>query len=282
MSKDLSHIPKVEHDYGLSQWCQGTFTGIARNRPERTHTCDVGALMPGTIIFVHGVNSQGEWYKDAAGQFAEGLNGRLGRHDLEKLETDPIDKHRLKRKNNSNKNTRSPVIPFYWGYSVADEALFKVVEQRGGVAQVSNRDLEALKDKAHGVHKARDGDPDAGFVDAYGNYLEDEFAWGGGPFQNGTNNLLQFWEGGFRRHLLKGFVDLHEHSTLGRELFDCPERLYYVHAARRLALLIDTLRRDVVNEPINIVAHMQITLYRRAAQAANAAGFVWHPLRSVA
>src|SRR5450830_818505 len=95
MSDDLSHIPVVKHDYGLSQWCEGVCTGIDPDLAVRTHTFDVGALMPGTIIFVHGVNSEGEWYEDAAAQFAAGLKNRLGRLDLTPLYPDPSVTHRF-------------------------------------------------------------------------------------------------------------------------------------------------------------------------------------------
>ncbi|WP_211443024.1 T6SS effector phospholipase Tle3 domain-containing protein [Collimonas humicola] len=239
MSNDLSHIPVVKHDYGLSQWCEGKCTGIAQDIAVRTHTFDVGSLMPGTVIFVHGVNSQGEWYKDAAAQFAAGLKVRLGRTDLEELVPDPVDKHRFMRKKDGV-HYHSPVIPFYWGYSVAHENLYKVLID-------------------HDVHPARD-EPDSGFLDRFGNYLGDDFAWAGGPFQNGTNNLLQFWKGGFQRKILGGLVDLKDSGPLGRQLNDCPDRMYFVHAARRLAHLVDTIRTDVVNEPINIVAHSQGTM----------------------
>ena len=239
MSNDLSHIRVVKHDYGLSQWREGKCTGIAPNIPERTHTFDVGSLMPGTIIFVHGVNSQGEWYSDAAGQFCLGLNQRLGRTDLRSAAVSSLTK-RFKSKTEDGDKPHSPIIPFYWGYSVAHENLYKVMID-------------------HDVHPAREGQ-DSGFLDQFGNYLGEDFAWGGGPFQNGTNNLLQFWKGGFQRKILGGLVDLKHTGPLGRELNDCPDRMYFVHAARRLAHLIDTIRTDVVNEPINIVAHSQGTM----------------------
>jgi hypothetical protein len=38
--------------------------------------------MPGIIIFVHGVNSEGEWYEAAEQNILAGLNKRLGRSDL--------------------------------------------------------------------------------------------------------------------------------------------------------------------------------------------------------
>jgi hypothetical protein len=62
-----------------------------------------------------------------------------------------------------------PIIPFYWGYKL----------QPGD------------KDRYPGIY-----------------HNEEDKAWGGGPFQNGTNNLLSFWQGGLKRHLLDGLIDL--------------------------------------------------------------------------
>src|SRR5450830_1054251 len=66
--------------------------------------------------------------------------------------------------------------------------------------------------------------------------------WGGGPFQNGTNNLQQLWsDKGFLRHVLG--IDMQQLNTEAeRELNDAPPRSYFAHAAGRLARLIDTVR----------------------------------------
>ena len=84
MNDDL-HDPskRVKPNYGKAQWVEAKRTGIDPTIAERTHTFGVPPLMPGTIIFVHGVNSEGEWYSDAANQFCMGLNHRLGRTDLQ-------------------------------------------------------------------------------------------------------------------------------------------------------------------------------------------------------
>src|SRR5471030_1400429 len=37
--------------------------------------------LPGVVIFVHGVNSDGEWYKEAEQGLCDGLNDRLKRRD---------------------------------------------------------------------------------------------------------------------------------------------------------------------------------------------------------
>ena len=45
--------------------------------------------LPGLVIFVHGVNSEGEWYKNAEEALCHGLNQRLGLSGLD-------EKHKLK------------------------------------------------------------------------------------------------------------------------------------------------------------------------------------------
>lgn len=119
---DLSKLIPVKPDQGKAQWVEGKITGIAKDEATRTHLVGIPPLMPCTIIFVHGVNSEGEWYRDAAAQFAEGLKKRLGRDDLEGLEKekdDEVPSRRFKRvKNMSAGRYHSPILPFYWGYKV--------------------------------------------------------------------------------------------------------------------------------------------------------------------
>ncbi|MEJ8825790.1 hypothetical protein WKW80_27790, partial [Variovorax humicola] len=116
---DLGKLDPVAFDQGKGQWVEGKCTGIDRDNPVRTHTVGIPHLMPGTIIFVHDVNSESEWYRDAAEQFAHGLNFRLGRDDLQRLEkANPTDVRFLTH-NKSGNRTRSPIIPFYWGVHAA-------------------------------------------------------------------------------------------------------------------------------------------------------------------
>lgn len=240
MSNDLSFLTPVHPDQGKAQWVQGKVTGIDKTSPTRTHLIGVPDLMPGTVIFVHGVNSEGEWYSDAARQFCEGLNARLGRVDLKSSIVDQYTK-RFKDRTESGEKPRSPVIPFYWGYSVPPEKrLF-----------ITGTDINCKADGSMGA-----------FCDKYGNRLRKDGSWGGGPFQNGTGTLPPFWhEEGFRKKIIGGLIDVDKiNPIVGRHLLDCPDRLYYVHAARRLANLVKTIRQDLPNEPINIVAHSQGTM----------------------
>ena len=172
-------------------------------------------------------------YKDAADQFAVGLNTRLGRSDLQAF-PDADAKHRFPSKV-GGRRICSPVIPFYWGYAAARDEQRKIIDKNviGSATAIT---------------------------DQYGNPLEQDGSWGGGPFQNGTNDLLAIWrKEGFNPKI--GMIDVNwVNPILGRKLSPCPPRLYYAHAARRLAHLVATIRADFPNEPINIVAHSQGTM----------------------
>ncbi|HUD33022.1 MAG TPA: hypothetical protein VMR43_08400 [Variovorax sp.] len=129
----------------------------------------------------------------------------------------------------------SPIIPFYWGYKVPPKLRIKLVD-----------------------HERTTDRPDA-WADRFGNPLRLDGSWGGGPFQNGSHSLQQFWQGGFDKSIVGMDVN-HFNPIVGRKLNDGPPRTYYIHAARRLAHLVATLRSDFPDEPVNIVAHSQGTM----------------------
>lgn len=216
---EFSTLQPVKPNKVKAQWTQAIYVRTETNEIDhvKTHVMEVPHLMPGTIIFVHGVNSEGEWYDDAARQFCAGLNTRLGRKCLKSASLNAATK-RFGKKASDGADARSPIIPFYWGYKlmVGDEMRYPGI--------------------FHGADNA----------------------WGGGPFQNGINNLLQFWQGGFKRNLMGGLLDLERLNTdITRQLQDAPPRAYFIHAAKRLAYLLDTIRDDFPNEPLNVVAHSQ-------------------------
>lgn len=216
---EFSTLSPVQPNKAKAQWMQAKYvrTETCEIESVKTHLMEVPYLMPGTVIFVHGVNSDGEWYNEASRQLCAGLNTRLGRKCLKSASFNSATK-RFGKKASDGDDARSPVIPFYWGYKL----------QPG--------DEQRYPGIFHG--------PDN--------------AWGGGPFQNGTNNLLQFWQDGFKRHLMGGLLDLeHLNTDITRQLQDAPPRAYFVHAAKRLAYLMDTIRDDFPNEPLNVVAHSQ-------------------------
>ncbi|MBB6593793.1 DUF3274 domain-containing protein [Ralstonia solanacearum] len=209
--------------------------------------------LPCLVIFVHGVNSEGEWYNAAEQHICAGLNDRLERWgtQVELISSVPEDgdpmytydiKHPLKRtrphfeggQNAANSNylfAKSPVIRFYWGFKA----------RKGDYGRPSAHDY---RDDHH--PELRD----------YPVALDEDDAWGGGPFQNGTSGLWHM----FRKD--KGFtLDFqHVNPITDRYLTECPPRTYYVHAARRLAHLIATVRRNSPHETINIVSHSQGTM----------------------
>jgi hypothetical protein len=245
MSNDLSKLDPVKLDSGKATWLECRATGRVKSADEPTHGFGIPELMPATIIFVHGVNSEGEWYRDAAEQFAAGLNARLGRVDLKNLEADPDNSRRLLHED-KGRSVRSPIIPFYWGYRPKDSERRRLI---------SDPAKSAPNDDA----RHRDV-----WLDTYGNPLRKDGSWGGGPFQNGSGSLSACWlPEGFRTHVLGRSlnIDLNKlNPVLGRQLVDCPDRMYYVHAARRLAFLVKEIREGHAREPINIVSHSQGTM----------------------
>ncbi|WP_439896336.1 T6SS effector phospholipase Tle3 domain-containing protein, partial [Burkholderia ubonensis] len=74
--------------------------------------------MPCVVIFVHGVNSEGEWYKNAERGLVDGLNDRLGRTDLKRNDYSEDGRTILALQN-------SPVIHFYWGYRAPESETSK-------------------------------------------------------------------------------------------------------------------------------------------------------------
>uniref|UniRef100_UPI0005A93C67 T6SS effector phospholipase Tle3 domain-containing protein n=1 Tax=Paraburkholderia kururiensis TaxID=984307 RepID=UPI0005A93C67 len=135
--------------------------------------CRIPPHMPGVIIFVHGVNSTGEWYDAAEKALCQGLNERLKRSDL-KANTystadgdRPVPRH-IKKGDEGN----SPVIRFYWGYSAASGT-----ERNWRIPLRNPRGVDAWAPEC-----TSDGLTGKG-----------PWYWGGGPFQNGTNNLQQVW-----------------------------------------------------------------------------------------
>ncbi|MEF7617472.1 hypothetical protein V4F39_26420, partial [Aquincola sp. MAHUQ-54] len=163
--------------------------------PTRYGTTDQGQMAcivhnptPCTIIFVHGVNSEGEWYNAAEDLLCSGLNDRLDRHGtryaLRSVKPGPYEYPSVSGGSQVLKNHRprfdptqdaaadpyvanfhSPVIRFYWGYKAPQGDFLK----------------PSYLDEA---------DPKARRTTALRRFpvaLDEDDAWGGGPFQNGTS-----------------------------------------------------------------------------------------------
>ncbi|WP_232511723.1 DUF3274 domain-containing protein [Herbaspirillum sp. meg3] len=204
---------------------------------------DLSINMPGIVIFVHGVNSEGEWYDAAEQALCDGLNERLNRDDLSPNQYETVkDGKPIRRQLKPDNKGRSPVIRFYWGYRA----------QKGseGKWRIPLKNPDQLDHGTYDPVKNKDA--------------EDLWYWGGGPFQNGTNSLQQLWnKEGFSRHVL-GFDMQHLNTEVERQLNDAPPREYFAHAAQRLANLIDTIREQSLNS-VTLLSHSQGTMIALAA-----------------
>jgi len=220
--------------------------------------CKLPPHYPGIIIFVHGVNSTGEWFANAERSICDGLNARLG---LKKTPYEltpnqyncdnPSDFDNYKKDRKLLNAGNSPIVRFYWGYRSAEgeegKYLIPLVNRH-------NEDYHALKKQ--GLK------PEA--LQAKGPWF-----WGGGPFQNGTNNLVSLWgETGFNaktRHIPVTVQDFA--PDFDRLLSSAPPRKYYAHTAKRLADLLDLIRDKYPRDTISIISHSQGTMIALGATA---------------
>lgn len=149
--------------------------------------------LPGLIIFVHGVNSEGEWYNNAEVALCSGLNQRLGLQEqyslianeyydgiFESCEKNSSEWAACYGDDNKRKwispprkiknEGRSPVIRFYWGYRAADN------ETDNYAIPLKNKKGDNYYDLSPEERKTKG-----------------PWYWGGGPFQNGCNQLVSLW-----------------------------------------------------------------------------------------
>lgn len=201
--------------------------------------------LPGIIIFVHGVNSDGEWYEQAEQGLCAGLNDRLARNDEQLLHKGPAagqlsaakyaseltaDGFLNPRLNANNffdqTGSFSPVIRFRWGY------------------KASGAELQMFGDSI---------------------YLNEENYWGGGPFANGCTALPDLWNLGLSENLFLWMQVEHMNPVDDRKVYSCPPRGYYVLAAYRLAKLVESIRKQQADVPITIVCHSQGNMIGMAA-----------------
>jgi len=256
--------PKIAGLEDVPLKCRGTTLehdfGCAEDGPEHDGRPVMRHLnpLPCTVILVHGVNSEGEWFNEAEDFLCRGLNDRLDRWGSavelrttlkeEELKFSyqykserPLDSNRpdfrkfVQTAGNTNANlSKSPVLRFYWGFKA----------RKGDHLRPSHHDYRdpVSTDEAHRRQ--------------YPVSLDGNDCWGGGPFQNGTLGLWQM----FRKD--KGFtLDAQKLNPItDRYLTEAPPRSYYVHAARRLAYLVATIRKNSPQETVNIVSHSQGTM----------------------
>ncbi|AVR97499.1 T6SS effector phospholipase Tle3 domain-containing protein [Pseudoduganella armeniaca] len=208
--------------------------------------------LPGIVIFVHGVNSDGEWYKQAEQGLCRGLNQRLKRGAEHLAYATPEAGHLtpVSYRNEltpdgyldpgtnyktfiANTPQFSPVIHFRWGYKASSKEL-----------------------QRYGKHI----------------YLNEQNYWGGGPFANGCTSLPDLWGSGVDDTLFLFLHVQHLNPTNDRLVYASPPRPYFVLAALRLAKLIGSIRRKQADTPITIVCHSQGNM------VAMAAAFLGEPL----
>jgi pimeloyl-ACP methyl ester carboxylesterase len=229
---DLSQAQTLE-----ANRAEGRHTALPEK--DRPNLCPANA-MPGLIIVVHGVNSIGEWYNESEQGLCEGLNDRLRRRDFqyggdsmlsanhymsELTEEGELDST-FSAKTYISTPGNSPVIRFRWGYK-ADKEELATYESQIWLDQKTK-------------------------------------AWGGGPFQNGTSCLSDLWGGGVDDRLLAG-VTAQQINPSSRPLYSAPPRNYFVHAADRLARLVERIRKRHNGTPLTIVCHSQGNMVGMAA-----------------
>lgn len=212
---------------------------------KNTRQCVPQLPLPGVVILVHGVNSDGEWYDATEQGLCAGLNARLARNpsqmaipgvdggQLHPVSYAPeldeggfLSRDRTASTFIQDEPNYSPVIRFRWGYKADDKSLKKVGENI---------------------------------------WLNEKNYWGGGPFANGCTSLPDLWTDGINDRL---FLWLHAQDMNpepGRDVYTCPPRHYYALAALRLAELVRLIRSKQADVPITIVCHSQGNMIGLAA-----------------
>ena len=285
-----------------------------------THAANIGAEihakphLPGIIIFVHGVNSEGEWYEDAERELCSGLNERLNltNTDYQLKQNEYYEpKFILDEKNYDNshyiyeepirtlkKLGNSPVIRFYWGYRATDEDLGQYcIPLKNKAGESYHRLVSEILNPEYSHEDKRYWTPEDikkyNIVQEYNSlpyrkrrlFINEKikhkgpFFWGGGPFQNGCNNLVSLWS-------KSGFSNLAMLWTViptpipfnvqtfnpesDRLLTKSPPRHYYAHAVKRLANLVKKIREYNSHDTVTIISHSQGTMIALAAAAIEA------------
>lgn len=200
------------------------------------YVCPKQMPLPGVVIFVHGVNSEGEWFTAAEEGLCRGLNRRLGRLDdqmmykgVEGGQMQPVqytegltpdgylNPKLLPDTYVKDDPSFSPVIHFRWGYKAGKDEL-----------------------KEYGANV----------------FLNEQNYWGGGPFANGCGTLADLWAKGLDDRVF-GFLSVQAMNETDRLVYATPPRAYMVLAALRLAHLIASIRSKQADVPITVVCHSQ-------------------------
>ncbi|MFL9871493.1 T6SS effector phospholipase Tle3 domain-containing protein [Paraburkholderia megapolitana] len=226
------------------------------NRDSQAHRqVPLPQRFPCTTILIHGVNDLGTDFETVEGGLCEGLNDRLGRSDLKggtythgRMANDPKNVTTTDLMKNLDdviyrrqepKGTRSPLIPFYWGFRANKDDL----------------PIDSSKQTVNGQ-----------YVDKFGNRLDAHRAKNGGMFANATTNIPDMFnthfKGGAKTSILNAAQGDPTHP-----LREAPDRHYMVLAAKRLAALVRQIRLIDPDGTVNIIAHSQGTIISLLAQA---------------
>ncbi|UXU92312.1 DUF3274 domain-containing protein [Burkholderia sp. S-53] len=192
--------------------------------------------LPGVVIFVHGVNSEGEWFEASEEGLCDGLNRRLGRLD-DQMKYLGVDAGQLMPAKYTESVTPDGFLnPKLWAgtYIKPDPSFSPVIHFRWGYRAT----LEELKEYGDKI------------------FLNEKDYWGGGPFTNGCSSLPDLWHGGLDDRAF-GWTTVQAINPTNRPLYRAPPRAYGVLAALRLAKLIESIRRMQANVPITVVCHSQ-------------------------
>uniref|UniRef100_UPI00384ED84A T6SS effector phospholipase Tle3 domain-containing protein n=1 Tax=Burkholderia cepacia TaxID=292 RepID=UPI00384ED84A len=192
--------------------------------------------LPGIVIFVHGVNSEGEWYKASEEGLCKGLNRRLGRLD-DQMTYHGVDAGQLTPVKYTESVTpegflNPDLLPD--NYVIPDPSFSPVIHFRWGYRAT----LEELKEYGDKI------------------FLNEKDYWGGGPFTNGCSSLPDLWHGGLDDRAV-GWITVQGINPTNRPLYRAPPRAYGVLAALRLAKLIESIRKMRADVPITVVCHSQ-------------------------
>ena len=192
---------------------------------------------PGIVIFVHGVNSDGEWYRAAEAGLCKGLNTRMKRCDEHLCHATPEAGQLTPLRYRSELSYDGYVDPDYTASTfIVPQAHFSPVIQFRWGYKASDKELQQYGDSV---------------------YLNEHAYWGGGPFANGCSSLPDLWGEGLSDALFLFIHIEHLNPVNDRIVYACPPRPYFVLAALRLAHLVAAIRRQQADVPITLVCHSQ-------------------------
>ncbi|WP_175790138.1 T6SS effector phospholipase Tle3 domain-containing protein [Burkholderia ambifaria] len=208
-------------------------TMFAKNTPL---ICIKQLPLPGIVIFVHGVNSEGEWFDATEQGLCKGMNRRLGRLD-DQMMYHGVDAGQLTPAKYTESVTPDGFLnPKLWSgdYIKPEPSFSPVIHFRWGY-RATAAELKEYGDKI---------------------FLNEKDYWGGGPFTNGCASLPDLWHGGLDDRTM-GWMTVQGINPTNRPLYRAPPRAYGVLAALQLARLIESIRRMQADVPITVVCHSQ-------------------------